>query len=375
MKQKSQTHLFIALSMLFMLMPVMALAEKIPVAILRTNADGKTKTLTFTYAERPKVFAKRSQNGIHRLNKGTFKDTPEKYLDINIVEDVPTWVGYNKDLKADVNTTRITKVIFDKSFSQARPTSTFSWFSGMKNLKTIIGLENLNTSNVKYMSLMFNDCSSLKRIDMSGFNTCNVEEMTGMFSGCTSLDSLDVSGFNTSNVECMASMFNGCEKIAFLDISGFKMTKVINAICMFNGCSNLKFIDLKGFDTPLIYNAEAMFKGCNNLTTIDISGVNMKNVAYMNEMFANCTSLTKMYVGNNDLTNLQKKNAIGESITESEQKENAFQKIGTFDAPCQLIIGPNFNKSVLGVKHENGKGGFYRWLGGYFTLEALENNL
>ncbi len=68
MKKEKFITVFMAMSILFMLMPVMAMAEKIPVAILRTNADGKTKTLTFTYAERPKVFAKRGQNDIHSQN-------------------------------------------------------------------------------------------------------------------------------------------------------------------------------------------------------------------------------------------------------------------------------------------------------------------
>lgn len=65
--------------MLFMLMPLWAFAERIPVAILRTNADGKTKTLTFTYAEKPKAFAKRGQDGIYKLFEGMFQAPPRGF--------------------------------------------------------------------------------------------------------------------------------------------------------------------------------------------------------------------------------------------------------------------------------------------------------
>ena len=44
--------------------------------------------------------------------------------------------------------TDITKVVFDQSFSTARPTSTASWFEGASNLTTITGIEYLNTSEV-----------------------------------------------------------------------------------------------------------------------------------------------------------------------------------------------------------------------------------
>lgn len=47
---------------------------------------------------------------------------------------------------------------------------------------------------------MFNGCSSLRSLDVSGLDTGNVTNMQSMFNGCSSLQSLDVSGFNTSNV-------------------------------------------------------------------------------------------------------------------------------------------------------------------------------
>ena len=173
------------MGIMLLLLPTNLMAERIPVAILRTNADGKTKTLTFTYAERPKVFARRGQNGIHRLYKRMLGDKPERYKNFYIWDGQPTWLDMISTVEGNyVNNDKITTVKFDKSFSMARPTSTDFWFWGLRKLKTIIGIENLNTSEVKSMCGMFEGCSSLTELDVSGFNTANVENMAFMFEGC-----------------------------------------------------------------------------------------------------------------------------------------------------------------------------------------------
>ncbi len=365
MKKVTFIKVFVAMGLLFMLMPLKAMAEKIPVAILRTNADGRTKTLTFTYTERPKIFAKRGQNGIHRLNKGMWaSENPDNTE--NNMEDIPTWISLQNSGPANShpNNAKITTVVFNKSFAQARPTSTCYWFWGLRKIATIKGIENLNTSNVKYMTCMFGDCSNLRSIDVSGFNTSNVKEMFGMFDGCSSIDSLDVSNFNTNNVTDMTSMFKGCFNLKHLDVTGFNTEKVLSLRGMFEGCSNLKAIDVNGFKTSSVEDMIEMFKDCLSLPTIDVSNFNLSNITWVREMFSGCVGLKAINIGNNDFSNLYDN---GKPI-----KDDAFQKVGTLENPCLLIIGSHFNKSVLGIKHDNGKEGFYRWLGGYFTLEETE---
>lgn len=60
----------------------------------------------------------------------------------------PSWYQ-----KAQVAQT--TKVIFDASFANARPTTTALWFYNMTHLTSITGLQYLNTSEVTSMSEMF----------------------------------------------------------------------------------------------------------------------------------------------------------------------------------------------------------------------------
>ena len=79
------------------------------------------------------------------------------------------YVYYHTQWEDDV--LDVNYVVFDSSFSSYRPTRTQNWFAGMKNLKSIIGLSFLDTSEVTDMSSMFQNCEALTSIDLSHFNT------------------------------------------------------------------------------------------------------------------------------------------------------------------------------------------------------------
>ena len=156
-----------------------------------------------------------------------------------------------------------TKVVFEDSFSEARPIYCMNWFNGFKKLTSIKGIENLKTDEVTTMSKMFYNCSALDSdsLDLSGFNTSNVTDMSKMFYGCNTLDSLDLSGFNTSNVTDMSKMFRGCGKITGLDLSEFDAKNVTNISSMFEGCSALDTLKMSGFDATNLKKMKNLFKG------------------------------------------------------------------------------------------------------------------
>ena len=94
----------------------------------------------------------------------------------------PVWAGtYSTSNKA------VTKVVFDASFKNFLPTTTRGWFYHLSALTTIEGIENLNTSVVTDMSVMFWGCSRLTSLNLSNFKTSKVTNMEGMFSGCSGL--------------------------------------------------------------------------------------------------------------------------------------------------------------------------------------------
>ena len=156
-------------------------------------------------------------------------------------------------------------VVFDSSFANARPTSTSFWFYDLY-LKSITGLNYLNTSEVTSMSYMFYECFGPTSLDLSGFDTRNVTNMEAMFMFCSELTSLDVSNFNTSRVTTMEDMFACCTGLTSLDLSNFNTSQVTNMIEMFTGCSNLRTIYAgDGWSTDAVTNSDYMFSDCDNL--------------------------------------------------------------------------------------------------------------
>lgn len=161
----------------------------------------------------------------------------------------------------------IIKAVFDASFADARPTTTFSWFYGCSSLTEIEGMGYLNTSEVLYMVYMFRDCDRLKSLELSNFDTKNVVLMSRMFHGCSSLINLDVTSFDTRNVTDMWCMFYSCKSLTSIDLSNFDTRNVTKMYGMFQNCINLKTI----YANEVIWNTDnvteggMMFSQCTNL--------------------------------------------------------------------------------------------------------------
>lgn len=190
---------------------------------------------------------------------------------------------------------KIKKVVFESSFKQVTNIySTEGWFYGMENLETIVGIENLNTSNVTSMKRMFNDCYKLTSLDVTRFNTAKVTDMSYMFEGCSELSSLDVTRFNTSKVTDMSFMFSGCSSLTSLNVTHFNTENVSNMRYMFGGCSNLTSLDLSHLNTTNVKDMSRMFVNCAKLSSLDLSNFNTANVEYMESMFDNCRSLVSL---------------------------------------------------------------------------------
>ena len=188
----------------------------------------------------------------------------------------------------------VTKVVFDESFKDVRPTSCYQWFRLFSKLKTIEGIENLNTEEVTNMGDMFNSCKGLENLDLSSFNTAKVTDMGYMFSGSYGLTSLDLSSFNTAKVEDMSCMFSGCNGLASLDLSSFNTAEVTDMRGMFGECSGLASLDLSSFNTAKVTKMSAMFSNCSSLNKIYVSDdFNIVKVSSSEKMFYNCTSLKK----------------------------------------------------------------------------------
>ena len=192
------------------------------------------------------------------------------------------------------NVKTITKMVFDASFKDYIPTNIKDWFNNCKTLKTIEGLQFLNTSQVEDMSEMFWGCHALTSLDLSGFDTSQVKEMSNMFGACYELTALNLSGFDTSKVTNMWSMFCECGSLTTLDLSHFDTSNVTDMSLMFSECGELTSLNVSSFDTSKVEDMNGMFIGCA-FSTIDVSHFDTSKVEDMSNMFFGCDSLTTIY--------------------------------------------------------------------------------
>lgn len=279
----------------------------------------------------------------------------------------PGWNEYNYNHPV---LSKITSIVFDSSFANARPSKCSYWFYGLRANTTIEGIENLNTSNVKSMRAMFYHCgitsfdlshfdtsnvtdmawmfaeSKIKNPDVSLFNTSKVRTMENMFMDnnvTTSLDvsnwdtsnvttmalmfaqnnnstkmslaSLDVSNWNTSRVTTMENMFHGCPNLTSLDVSNWNTSKVVNFKCVFYDCSGLKSIDVSNWNTSQATSFQSIFYNCSGLTSIDVSKWDTSKATMMSSIFSGCSGLTSITFGENFST---------EKATGTRSKRNMF---------------------------------------------------
>jgi uncharacterized repeat protein (TIGR02543 family) len=157
-------------------------------AVPYAELSADEQTLTFKYGVKP--------DGAYDLNEGVYE---------------PDWY-------TDGRYQNITKVKFDESFQNVRPTTCSKWFLAMSNLEEIEGLTNLNTSEVTCMGSMFTGCEKLTVLDLSSFSfspTAESLKTNGMFEACTNLTTIIVGeGWdNTKITGTSENMFNGCSAL------------------------------------------------------------------------------------------------------------------------------------------------------------------
>ena len=181
------------------------------------------------------------------------------------------------------------------SFNTKEVTNMSAMFYNCGQLKQL-DVNNFNTENVTTMASMFANCSNLEKLDISNWKTANVEDMSWMFAGedygnppntmnikqiigienldvsnvktmdrmfrnCHELTSLDLHKWNVSNVEIMRQMFNSCKSLRELNIENWNMGNVTNTQYMFNNCYKLNSTITFSFDSTKITTYGGTFAG------------------------------------------------------------------------------------------------------------------
>ena len=241
------------------------------------------------YDNRPYV---KYADGTLTFRCGYKKILGENEYELNSDEELPAW---------NTHKNKITRVVFEASFANARPTTCYAWFKNFTFLNQIEGIENLNTENVTSMAYMFSSCNKLAELDVTHFNTANVKNMEYMFECCKGLSSLDVTNFNTANVTNMLAMF-GRTSLTSLDVTHFNTANVKDMTSMFYACKGLTSLDVTNFNTANVTSMRDMFCKCDKLTSLDVTNFNTANVTDMDNMFFGCKMLKEIYVSDKFVT-------------------------------------------------------------------------
>ena len=241
------------------------------------------------YDNRPYV---KYADGTLTFRCGYKKILGENEYALNSGENPPAW---------NTNPKNISKVVFEASFANARPTTCYAWFKNFSELMKIEGIENLNTENVTSMAYMFSSCNKLAELDVTHFNTANVKNMEYMFECCKGLSSLDVTNFNTANVTNMLAMF-GRTSLTSLDVTHFNTANVKDMTSMFYACRGLTSLDVTNFNTANVTSMRDMFCNCDKLTSLDVTNFNTAKVTDMGYMFCRCHNLKEIYVSDKFVT-------------------------------------------------------------------------
>ena len=258
---------FLTLSALIALLLVPATLKAESEAYAEYSADAQT--LTFRYDDQKASSTATATYSIATSGSSTY--------------NTPKWCTYGSN---------ITKVVFDSSFADFRPTSCYYWFYTFVNLTSIEGIENLNTSEVTDMSGMFWYCSSLTSLDLSHFDTSKVTSMSCMFNECSGLTTLDLSTFDTSSVDYFSGMFSKCSGLTSINLSSFNTAKAESLSSMFYKCKSLTVLNLNTFDTSTVEETEGMFENCESLKAILVGdSFVLSDDCSGGTMFTGCTSL------------------------------------------------------------------------------------
>lgn len=150
-----------------------------------------------------------------------------------------------------------------------------------------------DTSEVNNMSTMFQDCTELETLNLSGFVTSKLENISNMCIRCGKLKSINVSNWNTSSLKSAYQVFYNCTSLtSIIGLSSWDVSNVEDLSSIFQHCAELTSLDLSNWYTPKVKNTGRMFSGCTSLVSLFLSRFSFVEVTNTIQMFNDCHVLT-----------------------------------------------------------------------------------
>ncbi len=194
---------------------------------------------------------------------GFFEDMPD-LLTIDVT---------GLDTSNAINLNRACSLLVDGYFNKSKVTS-------------IVGLNELNVSNCQYMEFMFDGACGLTDIDISNWDTHSVRDFSHFCCFLDTLKSIKLPDkFVTNNANILNGMFENCKSLKSVDVHDWDVSSVESIQSMFYHCEQLRKLDVSMWNTSKIFIFNAVFNGCYLLEDLDVSGWDVSNAEYVEYMF------------------------------------------------------------------------------------------
>ena len=211
-------------------------------------------------------------------NKATamFEGTNYKEISIeHVFGDINEWTDFSYIFK---NCKTVEKISIKKckyNFESAN-----NAFSGCENLTTIDGYRNIFSNTLESCKMMFEGCSSLKSIDISGIKMPTRCNKMFLSSGIKSINMKNTDFKNV--IDCNGIFYNS--EIENIDFSNVKNLKPIIFQNMFLDCHNLKDLNLNGIDFSELDRFNSNFGNTPNLKNIDLCMCKFNSATVLREL-------------------------------------------------------------------------------------------
>ena len=166
--------------------------------------------------------------------------------DINVLSN---WdVSKVTNMSEMFSNTQISDLTPISKWDVSKVTSMYRMFNGTP-ISDLSPLKDWKISKVTNMSEMFQNCKNIENLNgLQNWDTSNVTNMAAIFINCNKLNDISaIKNWNVSNVTkslgTWGGIFENCTSLIKVDLSNWKMPKLIDVARMFAGCTNL--IELK----------------------------------------------------------------------------------------------------------------------------------
>ena len=187
-----------------------------------------------------------------------------------IIKDYGKFEDTNVSWKNESN--KIKKV---KILDQVKSNCMNGWFIDCLNLTTLINFKNLDVSDCKDFSRMFESCKSLQNLNgLQTWNVSNGIDFANMFAYCNSLQNLNgLQNWNVSNCINFSFMFHNCQSLqAINELLNWNVSNGIYFSSMFAACESLQDLNgLRNWNMSNCVDFSGMFYHCNALEEILLS--------------------------------------------------------------------------------------------------------